>query len=142
MIQQLFVNLPVKDLAKTVEFFTALGFTFNPQFTDDSATFMIISENIMVMLLVESRFQEFTPKTICDSHKSTEVLNALQLESREKVLEFVEKAVAAGGKTYAEPKDHGFMIQHGFEDLDGHIWEVFWMDPAGFAQAHAGSADE
>ncbi|MFN3151148.1 VOC family protein [Bremerella sp.] len=142
MVQQLFVNLPVKDLTKTVEFFTALGFTFNPQFTDDSATCMIVSENIMVMLLVESRFKVFTPKAICDSHKSTEVLNALQMESREEVTKFVEKAVAAGGKTYAEPKDHGFMIQHGFEDLDGHIWEVFWMDPAGFAQAQAGSSGE
>lgn len=142
MIQQLFVNLPVKDLTKTVEFFTALGFKFNPQFTDDTATCMIVAENIMVMLLVESRFQEFTPKDICDSKKSTEVLNALQLESREQVTEFVAKAVAAGGKTYAEPKDHGFMIQHGFEDLDGHIWEVFWMDPAGFAQVQAGSSSE
>lgn len=139
MVQQLFVNLPIKDLTKTVEFFTALGFKFNPQFTNDSATCMIISENIMVILLVESRFQEFTPKAICDSHKSTEVLNALQMDSREEVTEFVEKAVAAGGKIYAEPKDHGFMIQHGFEDLDGHIWEVFWMDQAAFAQAQASS---
>ncbi len=140
MVQQLFVNLPVKNLTKTVEFFTALGFTFNPKFTDESATCMIVSEHIMVMLLVESRFQEFTPKKICDSRKSTEVLNALQVETREQVAELVDKAIAAGGKTYAVPKDHGFMLQHGFEDLDGHIWEVFWMDLAGFAQVEEGSS--
>ena len=83
MVQQLYVNLPVKDLAKAVEFFTALGFTFNPKFTDDSATCLIVSENVMVMLLVESRFKEITPKAICDSHKCTEVLNALQVENRD-----------------------------------------------------------
>ncbi len=141
MFQQLFVNLPVKNLAKSVEFFTELGFTFNPQFTDDSATCMIVNENIMVMLLVESRFKTFTSKEICDAKRQTEVINALQLESREAVAKFVEKAIAAGGTSYAEPKDHGFMIQHGFEDLDGHIWEVFWMDPAGMAQVQASSAE-
>lgn len=133
MVQNLFVNLPVRDLARTVEFFAALGFTFNPKFTDESATCMIISENIMVMLLVESRFKEFTPKAISNSLQSTEVLSALQVEAREEVAKLVDKAIAAGGKTYAAPKDHGFMIQHGFEDLDGHIWEVFWMDPSHIA---------
>ena len=129
MVTNIFVNLPVKNLAKSIEFFTKLGFTFNPQFTDDSATCMIIGSNMFAMLLNEERFQGFAPKPISDAKKTTEVLLALSLESREEVAEMVEKAVAAGGSTYAEPQDHGFMIQHGFEDLDGHIWEVFFMDP-------------
>ena len=130
MVTNIFVNLPVKNLAKSIEFFTKLGFTFNPQFTDDSATCMIIGSNMFAMLLNEERFQGFAPKPISDAKKTTEVLLALSLESREEVAEMVAKAVAAGGSTYAEPQDHGFMIQHGFEDLDGHIWEVFFMDPS------------
>ena len=130
MVTNIFVNLPVKNLAKSIEFFTKLGFTFNPQFTDDSATCMIIGSNMFAMLLNEERFQGFAPKPISDAKKTTEVLLALSLESREEVAEMVKKAVAAGGATYAEPQDHGFMIQHGFEDLDGHIWEVFYMDPS------------
>ena len=130
MVTNIFVNLPVKNLANSIEFFTKLGFTFNPQFTDDSATCMIIGSNMFAMLLNEERFQGFAPKPISDAKKTTEVLLALSLESREEVAEMVEKAVAAGGSTYAEPQDHGFMIQHGFEDLDGHIWEVFFMDPS------------
>ena len=130
MVTNIFVNLPVKNLAKSIEFFTKLGFTFNPQFTDDSATCMIIGSNMFAMLLNEERFQGFAPKPISDAKKTTEVLLALSLESREEVAEMVKKAVAAGGSTYAEPKDYGFMIQHGFEDLDGHIWEVFYMDPS------------
>ncbi len=130
MVTNIFVNLPVKNLAKSIEFFTKLGFTFNPQFTDDSATCMIIGSNMFAMLLNEERFQGFAPKPISDAKKTTEVLLALSLESREEVAEMVKKAVAAGGSTYAEPQDHGFMIQHGFEDLDGHIWEVFFMDPS------------
>ena len=129
MVTNIFVNLPVKNLAKSIEFFTKLGFTFNPQFTDDSATCMIIGSNIFAMLLNEERFQGFAPKPISDAKKTTEVLLALSLESREEVAEMVKKAVAAGGSTYAAPQDHGFMLQHGFEDLDGHIWEVFFMDP-------------
>ena len=130
MVTNIFVNLPVKNLAKSIEFFTKLGFTFNPQFTDDSATCMIIGSNIFAMLLNEERFQGFAPKPISDAKKTTEVLLALSLESREEVAEMVKKAVAAGGSTYAAPQDHGFMLQHGFEDLDGHIWEVFYMDPS------------
>ncbi len=91
---------------------------------------MIIGSNMFAMLLNEERFQGFAPKPISDAKKTTEVLLALSLESREEVAEMVKKAVAAGGSTYAEPQDHGFMIQHGFEDLDGHIWEVFFMDPS------------
>lgn len=131
MNQQLFVNLAVKNLDQSVTFFKAFGFDFNPQFTDENATCMVIAENIQVMLLTETYFQTFTPKKLCDAKSTTEVLTALNRESRGKVDELVAKAVAAGGRTYAEPKDYGFMYQHGFEDLDGHLWEIFWMDPAG-----------
>jgi predicted lactoylglutathione lyase len=130
MLNQIFVNLPVKHLKKSVEFFGGLGFSFNKQFTDDTATCMIVSDNIFVMLLTEQKFQSFTPKKICDATRNTEVLLALSMESRAKVDELVRLAVAGGGTTYNEPKDHGFMYQHGFQDLDGHIWEIFWMDPA------------
>jgi uncharacterized protein len=134
MFNQIFVNLPVKHLNNSVEFFGALGFSFNRQFTDDTATCMIVSDNIFVMLLTEKKFQSFTPKKICDATRNTEVLVALSMESRAKVNEMVRKAVAAGGATYNEPKDHGFMYQHGFQDLDGHIWEIFWMEPAAIKQ--------
>jgi uncharacterized protein len=132
---KIFVNLPVKDLCKSVEFFTELGFSFNPQFTDETATGMIVAENIFVMLLTEAKFKGFTPKEICDATKSTEVLVCLSAESREKVDDLVRKAVAAGGSTYNEPQDHGFMYGHGFQDLDGHIWELMYMEPAA---AHQG----
>ena len=130
MAQQIFVNLPVKDLQKSIAFFTALGYTFNPQFTDETATCMIVGEGIYVMLLTHAKFGQFTPKAICDATKSTEVLVALNMDSREAVDEMVRKAVAAGGSTYSEPQDHGFMYAHGYQDLDGHIWEVFYMDPS------------
>ncbi len=130
MPQMIFVNLPVKDLDRSVEFFTRLGFRFNPQFTDENATCMIVSDTIYVMLLREEYFRTFTPKEVCDSTRHTEVLVALSSESREAVDEMVRKAVAAGGSTYADPQDHGFMYQHGFQDPDGHIWELVWMDPS------------
>ena len=130
MATQIFVNLPVKDLNKSVEFFTKLGYTFNAQFTNEDATSMIISEDIYVMLLVEKFFQTFTKKTIADAFKTTEALIALSFESREAVDEIVRKAVAAGATTPNEPYDQGFMYSHGFQDLDGHLWEVFYMDPS------------
>ncbi len=130
MATQIFVNLPVKNLNKSIEFFTKLGFKFNPQFTDDTATCMIVADDIFVMLLTEEKFKIFTPKEICDAKKYTEVLVCLSSESREKVDEMVSKAVAAGGTTYNEPQDHGFMYGHGFQDLDGHIWEIMHMDPS------------
>jgi predicted lactoylglutathione lyase len=133
MATQIFVNLPVKDLERSVQFFTRLGFTFDPQFTDENATCMIVGDNIFVMLLVESFFKTFTKKAICDATKSTEVLMALSTDSRKKVDELVAKAVAAGGTTPTEPKDHGFMYQHGYQDLDGHLWELFYMDPSSTA---------
>lgn len=129
MSRKIFVNLPVKDLNKAIAFFTQLGFTFNAQFTDETATCMIVSDDIYVMLLTEAKFKTFTPKEICDATKSTEVLVCLSCESREKVDEMVCKAVAAGGTTYNEPQDHGFMYAHGFQDLDGHIWELIYMEP-------------
>lgn len=133
---QIFVNLPVKDLNQSIEFFTKLSFTFNPQFTDETATCMIVDENIFVMLLTENKFKTFTPKALCDATKSTEVLVCLSSESREKVDEMVRKAVFAGGTTYSEPQDHGFMYGHGFQDLDGHIWEIMFMEPSAIAQGH------
>ena len=129
MPTQIFVNLPVKDLQRSVEFFTHLGYRFNPQFTDENATCMIVDDNIFVMLLVEGMFQTFTPKPLVDARTATEVLIALSLESREAVDEMVAAAVAAGGRVPREVQEHGFMYAHAFEDLDGHIWEPFWMAP-------------
>lgn len=134
MTQQIFVNLPVADLPKSIAFFKALGYANNPQFTDDTAACMVISDTIYVMLLTHPKFQAFTPKAIADSRKSTEVLLALNCESREQVDDLVRRAVAAGGSIYAEPQDHGFMYGHSFADPDGHQWEVFYMSglpPAG-----------
>jgi len=130
MATKIFVNLPVKNLKRSIEFFTRLGYKFNPQFTDETATCMIVSDDIFVMLLTEAKFKEFTPKPICDATKSTEVLVCLSCESRDAVSDMVRKAVAAGGTTHAESKDYGFMFQHGYQDLDGHIWELIYMDPA------------
>lgn len=127
--QQIFVNLPVKDLPRSIAFFTALGYSFNPQFTDDTATCMIVSDTIYVMLLTHEKFKVFSPRPIADATQAVEVLNCLSCESREKVDELVRKAVAAGGSTYSQPQDHGFMYGHGFQDLDGHIWELMHMDP-------------
>jgi hypothetical protein len=137
MSTQIFVNLPVKNLQQSIEFFTRLGFNFNPQFTDETATCMIVSENIFVMLLTHEKFQTFIPNAICDATKSTEVLTCLSLESRAKIDEMVREAVAAGGTTYNEPQDHGFMYAHGFQDLDGHIWELVYMEPSAIAQAES-----
>jgi len=130
MARKIFVNLPVKDLNQSVDFFTKLGFTFNPQFTDETATCMIVSEDIFVMLLTQKKFKAFTTKEICDATKSTEVLVCLSCDSRGEVDDLVRKAVGAGGSTYNEPQDHGFMYGHGFQDPDGHIWELAYMDPS------------
>ena len=127
MASQIFVNLPVKDLDRSVRFFTNLGFTFNPTFTDETATCMIVADNIFVMLLTEAKFREFTPKPICDATRATEVLVCLALGSRAEVEHMVAKAVTGGGTTYREPQDHGFMFQHFFQDPDGHIWELVHM---------------
>lgn len=125
----IFINLPVRDLDRSKAFFQTLGYHFNDHFTDDTAACLVISECIHAMLLTEPKFQSFTPKPLADATQSTEVLLALPCPSREEVDALVEKAVAAGGSTYREPVDYGFMYQHGYQDLDGHIWEIFWMDP-------------
>jgi predicted lactoylglutathione lyase len=128
MTTQIFVNLPVKDLSRTVEFFKRLGFTFNPQFTDENATCMIINDNIFVMLLVEKFFKTFTKKEICDTTKDTEMIIALSTESREKVDEMMQNVFEAGGKESREPQDHGWMYGRSFQDINGHLWEIIYMD--------------
>ena len=129
MSTKIFVNLPVKNLDKSMAFFKALGFKFNKQFTDETAASMIISDDIYAMLLTHAKFKQFTTKAIADTKKSIEVLNALSFDSKAKVNKFVDKAVAAGGKEPRKPQDMGFMYLRAFEDLDGHTWEIFWMDP-------------
>ena len=131
--RQIFVNLPVRDLKRSVDFFTKLGFKFDPQFTDDQATCMIISDNAFVMLLVEARFKDFTQKRICDTATQTEGLFALSAGSREEVDEMVKTATAGGGKTAVDPIDEGFMYCRSFYDLDGHHWEILFMDPKAIA---------
>jgi predicted lactoylglutathione lyase len=134
MATKIFVNLPVKDLKKSIHFFTQLGFSFNPQFTDEQATCMIIGENIFAMLLVEERFKDFTKKPISDARKSTEMLLALDAASRAEVDTMISNAVKAGGLTYADPQDHGWMYGHSFADLDGHQWEILYMDESAIPQ--------
>jgi predicted lactoylglutathione lyase len=125
---KIFVNLPVKNLNKSIDFFTKIGFEFNPQFTNENATCMVISEQIFVMLLIEDFFKTFTKKEISDPTKSTEVILALTVESKEQVDELVNKALAVGGKTSNDPTDHGFMYVRSFQDIDGHLWEIFYME--------------
>ena len=129
MARQIFVNLPIKNMERSKAFFGALGFSFNPQFTNEQGACMVISETIYTMLLVEPFFQTFTKKPISDATKATEVLIALSCESRGEVDELVKKALAAGGTAPNPPQDHGFMYGHGFTDLDGHIWELMYMEP-------------
>jgi predicted lactoylglutathione lyase len=126
----MFVNLPVSDLKKTMVFYKALGFKFNPQFTDDTAACMVISEHNYVMLLTQTKWAQFSSKPIPDARKMTGVLIALALESKNAVDDMVERAVQSGGKEPRPKQDHGFMFQRTFEDIDGHTWEPFFMDPA------------
>jgi len=128
MSKQIFINLPVKDLKKSITFFKKLGFKFNPQFTDDKAACMIIGENIYSMLLLEKFFKSFTKKKVADAKKTTEVLIAIDVKSRKDVDRMIKKAVAAGGSLYNKPQDHGWMYGHSFADLDGHQWEILYMD--------------
>ena len=135
MATKIFINLPVSDLPESIAFFTKLGFTFNPQFTDEQATCMILGENLFAMLLTHERFRMFTKKDISDAHTTTEVLLAFDVNNRTEVDEMVQKAVAAGGVLYSESQDHGWMYGHGFADLDGHQWEVFFFDEAAMPKA-------
>jgi predicted lactoylglutathione lyase len=129
MNKMIFVNLPVKDLPRSRSFFESMGYSFNPQFSNDQGACLVISDTIHAMLLTEPFFQTFTKKAIADARKSTEVLICLSCESRAEVDELVAKAVKAGGSTPSEKQDHGFMYSHSFEDLDGHVWELVYMDP-------------
>jgi len=127
---KLFVNIPVGDLQRSIDFFEALGFRFNPQFTDATATCMLVGEDAYFMLLTAEKFKEFSKRPIGDARTQTSALFAISVNSRDEVNETVEKALAAGGSRAADPQDHGFMYAWSFYDLDGHHWEVFWMDPA------------
>src|SRR5262245_47241334 len=130
MINKIFVNLPVKDLDKSIAFFKAIGFSFNPQFTDKTAACMIMSDDIYAMLLTHDKIKQFTGKQIANAHKTTEVLTGLAVERQAKAQELTDKATTAGANEAYPTKDYGFMVARSFEDPDGHIWEVFWMDPA------------
>jgi uncharacterized protein len=126
----IYLNLPVADLPRSMTFFEGLGFTFNRQFTGEDAAALVISDSIYVMLHTHESLRRFTKKEIADATRVTEVLTALQLESRERVDELMDRVLAAGGREYREREDHGFMFTRTFEDPDGHIWELFWMDPS------------
>jgi predicted lactoylglutathione lyase len=129
MSRSVFINLPVRELSKSMEFFAALGFSFNPQFTDDKAACMVVSDKAYVMLLTEPFFRGFTKKDVCDTSRSTEAMFALSCESKAEVDQIVRKAIDAGGSHAMDATDHGFMYAWSFYDLDGHHWEVMWMDP-------------
>lgn len=131
MNRHIFVNLPVKDLDKTMAFYSALGFTFNEQFTDEKAACMVVSENIFVMLLREEFFKTFTKKEIADAMNVTEAILAISSESRQAVDVLVDKAIAAGGTSPMPSQDHGWMYGRSFTDVDGHMWETIYMDPNG-----------
>lgn len=130
MSQKMFVNLPVRDLPKSIDFFKALGYSFNPQFTDETAACMVISEENYAMLLTHPKFAEFTNRAIADAITTTEVIICLSCDSREQVDEIMSKALAAGASACKPPQDYGFMYGQSFHDLDGHLWEFIWMDPS------------
>jgi len=132
MAKKIFINLPVTDLKSAMTFYTAIGFTNNPQFTDDTAACMVLTEEIYVMLLTQNKFKEFTKKEIGNTKKTASVINSLSVDSNEEVNAMVEKALKAGGKEPNEAKDYGFMQQRSFEDPDGHLWEVLYMDLSKF----------
>lgn len=134
---KIFVNLPVQDLDRSIAFFKRLGFAFEPQFTDETAACMVITGDIFAMLLTRPKFHEFTDKAIADAHQSTEVLTCLSYESKDRVDEIVDLAIAAGGREVRPLQDDGFMYGRSFDDLDGHIWEMIWID-----QSHVGQTNE
>jgi predicted lactoylglutathione lyase len=129
----IFVNLPVKNLERSIDFFTQLGFEFNPQFTDENATYMVINDDAAVMLLVEEFYSTFTDRTVADATTTSEVLIGVSSESRAEVDELVGKAIEAGATPAGEPMDEGVMYQRAFYDLDGHKWEIIWMDTSAAA---------
>lgn len=135
MPKKIFVNLAIGDMQKSQAFFKQLGFSFNPQFTNDQGACMVISDDIYAMLLTRDFFKGFTSKPLVDATKATEVLLCLSCDSRAEVDDLVARAVAAGGTAPRQPQDHGFMYGHGFEDLDGHIWELVYMEPGHVEQS-------
>ena len=137
----IFVNLPVKDLEASKRFFGGLGFEFDPKFTDDTATCMIVSEQAYVMLLTEPKFSDFTSKPLADGRSSTEVIVAVSADSREDVDAFADAALGSGGTPANEPMDLGFMYSRSFNDLDAHLWEVVWMDPVAVERGPAEMAE-
>jgi len=140
MAKLMFVNLPVADLAKSTAFYEALGGTRNPQFSDDTATCIVLSDVLHVMLLTHAKFSSFTAKPIADAHATCGVLLCTSADSREDVNATVDRAAAAGGKADpAAPQDYGFMFNRSVEDPDGHTWEIMWMDMAGMQEAMGGS---
>jgi len=134
MAHKLFVNIPVKDLDQSIAFFTELGFSFNPLFTDETATCMLIGEDAFAMLLTEAKFAQFTKKPVADATASTEAILAISCDSRDEVDVMADKALAQGGKPSNDVDDMGFMYQRSFQDPDGHLWEVFYMDTAAMAE--------
>ncbi|QDU40468.1 Glyoxalase-like domain protein [Maioricimonas rarisocia] len=134
MSRKIFVNLPVQDLQKSIAFFEELGFSVNPQFTDETAACIVISEEIYAMLLTHPRFSDFTPHPISDATTQTEVLIAVSCENREEVDDLTARACKAEGAAVGDPTDYGFMYSRSIHDLDGHIWELVWMDPAQMPQ--------
>ena len=134
MATKIYVNLPVKDLQRSVRFFKAMGFGLNPEFSDESAACMVIADNIFVMLLTEAKFREFSRRPVADASKMAEMLTSLSVESRARVNQLVNKALAQGGREVREPEDHGFMFGRSFSDLDGHIWEIIYVDQSRMGQ--------
>ena len=137
MSRLIFLNLPVRDLDASKEFFGKLGFDFDPKFTDETATCMIVSEQAFVMLLTEPKFGEFTKKGVADANLATEAIVAVSADSRDEVDELADRALGAGATAANDPLDMGFMYSRSFSDLDGHLWEVVWMDPAAVEQGPA-----
>ena len=132
MAKKIFINLPVADLQKSTTFYTEIGFTNNPQFTDETAACMVLTDEIYVMLLTHLKFKEFTKKEIGNAFTAASVINSLSVDSVDEVNLMADKALSAGGKETNEPKDYGFMQQRSFQDLDGHLWEVLYMDVSKF----------
>ena len=130
MSSKIFVNLPVKDLTKSIEFFKALGYSFNPQFTNDDAGCLVVNDHIFIMLVTQDYYKTFMDKELADTTKTNEAIMALSFESKDEVDKIADKAIAAGAKKSKDPSDQGFMYTRSFEDLDGHLWEMFWMDPS------------
>jgi uncharacterized protein len=138
----IFVNVPVADLEASMAFFRALGFEFDPRFTDDTAACMVVSEQAYVMLLRSDRFADFTDRPVADADAATEAILAVSAESREDVNAFADAALGAGGAPAKDPQDYGFMYSRSFNDLDGHLWEVMWMDPVAVEKGPAAFAEQ